>query len=159
MAARRVPLTAAGMAKAMRGRLAAGDPAIEPTGFGIDSRSIAAGQAFFAIVAARDGHEFAEDAAAKGAEGITQAFRRVEVPSGFRVSMSPEGPSKDASDMQVPQMKAGGIVRARRGGTLVNVGEGGQDEAIVPLGRGSGGGASWRAAAARPASRRGARAG
>lgn len=70
MAARRVPLTAAGMAKAMRGRLAAGDPAIEPTGFGIDSRSIAAGQAFFAIVAARDGHEFAEDAAAKGASVV-----------------------------------------------------------------------------------------
>lgn len=62
----------------MRGRLAAGDPAVEPTGFGIDSRSIGAGQAFFAIVAARDGHEFAADAAAKGASVVV-----VSRPVGF----------------------------------------------------------------------------
>jgi hypothetical protein len=33
----------------------------------------------------------------------------------------------------IPTLAAGGIVRARPGGMLVNVGEGGQDEAIVPL--------------------------
>jgi hypothetical protein len=35
----------------------------------------------------------------------------------------------------IPQLADGGIVRARAGGTLVNVGEGGQDEAVVPLSR------------------------
>jgi len=38
-----------------------------------------------------------------------------------------------APSFDVPQMASGGIVRARSGGTLVNVGEGGMDEAIVPL--------------------------
>ena len=50
------------MAEAMHGRVVAGDPAAAPTGFSIDSRSIAAGQAFFAIVAERNGHEFAAGA-------------------------------------------------------------------------------------------------
>lgn len=36
----------------------------------------------------------------------------------------------------IPQLAAGGIVRARPGGTLVNVGEGGRDEAVIPLGSG-----------------------
>lgn len=35
----------------------------------------------------------------------------------------------------IPQLAHGGIVKARQGGTLVNVGEGGQDEAVVPLSR------------------------
>jgi UDP-N-acetylmuramoyl-tripeptide--D-alanyl-D-alanine ligase len=55
------------MAEAMHGRVIAGDPATAPTGFSIDSRSIATGQAFFAIVAERNGHLFAGDAARKGA--------------------------------------------------------------------------------------------
>jgi hypothetical protein len=38
---------------------------------------------------------------------------------------------------KIPQLADGGIVKASAGGTLVNVGEGGQDEAIVPLGRGA----------------------
>jgi len=33
----------------------------------------------------------------------------------------------------IPEMAEGGIVRARRGGTLLRAGEAGQDEAIVPL--------------------------
>lgn len=43
----------------------------------------------------------------------------------------------------IPYLAQGGIVRARPGGTLVLAGEGGQDEAVVPLprgGRGVGGG-------------------
>ena len=58
------------MAAAMQGRVVAGDPAVEPTGFSIDSRSIGPGQAFFAIVAARDGHEFARDAVGRGARVV-----------------------------------------------------------------------------------------
>ncbi len=37
-----------------------------------------------------------------------------------------------------PHLAGGGIVRARRGGTLVNIGEGGRDEAVVPLPSGMG---------------------
>ena len=37
----------------------------------------------------------------------------------------------------LPDLASGGIVRARRGGTLVRVGEGGRDEAVIPLGRGA----------------------
>jgi hypothetical protein len=36
----------------------------------------------------------------------------------------------------IPQLASGGIVKAAPGGTLVNVGEGGRDEAVVPLDRG-----------------------
>lgn len=36
---------------------------------------------------------------------------------------------------KIPQLAEGGLVRARAGGTLVNVGEGGRDEAVVPLDR------------------------
>jgi phage-related minor tail protein len=39
----------------------------------------------------------------------------------------------------IPMLADGGIVKASRGGTIVRVGEGGQDEAVVPLGRGSAG--------------------
>ena len=38
---------------------------------------------------------------------------------------------------KIPQLAEGGIVKASPGGTLVNVGEGRQDEAVVPLGRGA----------------------
>jgi len=36
----------------------------------------------------------------------------------------------------IPDLARGGIVRARPGGTLVRAGEGGRDEAVIPLGRG-----------------------
>ena len=42
--------------------------------------------------------------------------------------------------LSIPQLAEGGIVRATTGGTLVNVGEGGQDEAVVPLDKGGGSG-------------------
>jgi hypothetical protein len=35
----------------------------------------------------------------------------------------------------IPQLADGGLVKSSPGGTLVNVGEGGQDEAVVPLDR------------------------
>jgi UDP-N-acetylmuramoyl-tripeptide--D-alanyl-D-alanine ligase len=70
VAARAVPVAASDMAAAMQGRLVSGDPATVPTGFSIDSRSIGPGQAFFAIVAARDGHAFVADAVAKGASVV-----------------------------------------------------------------------------------------
>jgi UDP-N-acetylmuramoyl-tripeptide--D-alanyl-D-alanine ligase len=68
------------MAAAMQGRIVAGDPAVEPTGFSIDSRAIEPGQAFFAIVATRDGHEFAGDAVARGAR-VVVASRELDLPA------------------------------------------------------------------------------
>jgi len=65
-----IPISAGSMAEAMHGRVIAGDPAAAPTGFSIDSRSIATGQAFFAIVAERNGHAFAADAARRGASAV-----------------------------------------------------------------------------------------
>ncbi|GHD60577.1 hypothetical protein GCM10010317_053120 [Streptomyces mirabilis] len=58
----------------------------------------------------------------------------------------------DLSPIPVPQLAQGGIVRARTGGTLALVGEGGEPEAVIPLSRlermlGSGGGLRRLAAA------------
>jgi hypothetical protein len=58
----------------------------------------------------------------------------------------------DLSPIPVPQLAQGGVVRARTGGTLALVGEGGEHEAVIPLSRlermlGSGGGLRRLAAA------------
>jgi hypothetical protein len=81
--------------------------------------------------------------AQNAANGMQSAFDGVKgpnLPEGWTASTPIEGtPAFSANDF--PQMASGGIVRARPGGTLVNVGEGGRDEVIMPLGgRASGGG-------------------
>jgi len=38
----------------------------------------------------------------------------------------------------VPGIASGGVVKARKGGTLAVLGEGGQDEAVIPLGQATG---------------------
>jgi UDP-N-acetylmuramoyl-tripeptide--D-alanyl-D-alanine ligase len=62
-------LTAALIASAVGGVLKAGWPETVVDGFSIDSRTLAPGDLFFAIVAARDGHDFVGDALARGAAG------------------------------------------------------------------------------------------
>ncbi len=69
------------MARAMRGRVAAGDPGTVPEGFGIDSRTLGRGQAFFAIAAARDGHDFVAGALAAGAS-VVVVSRPVPIADG-----------------------------------------------------------------------------
>ena len=54
----------------MNGRLVAGDADRYVTGFSIDSRTLAAGDLFFAIVAKRDGHDFAMAASKRRAAGL-----------------------------------------------------------------------------------------
>ena len=49
-----IPLAAGTLAAAMGGRLVAGESEHYVTGFSIDSRTLAVGDLFFAIVAARD---------------------------------------------------------------------------------------------------------
>lgn len=72
-------------------------------------------------------------AAQAAADGMNSAFSTVRPPDFDTTTTTT---TTDGAD--VPQMARGGIVRARSGGTLVNVGEAGRDEAIVPLGQSSG---------------------
>ena len=69
MASAPLMLTAAMIATATGGTVAAGDPETVIDGFSIDSRTLQSGDLFFAIVAERDGHEFVEAAIDKGAAG------------------------------------------------------------------------------------------
>ena len=62
------PFTVQDIVRATQGALVAGDLGIPVTGVSIDSRSLAVGEAFFAIHGHRlDGHAFLADAAARGA--------------------------------------------------------------------------------------------
>ncbi len=65
-----IALSAATIAAAMNGRLVAGDDDRYVTGFSIDSRTLATGDLFFAIVAQRDGHDFAAAASRRRAAGL-----------------------------------------------------------------------------------------
>ena len=65
-----IPLAAGTLAAAMSGRQVAGDSEHYVTGFSIDSRTLATGDLFFAIVAARDGHEYVGAAARRRAAGV-----------------------------------------------------------------------------------------
>ena len=65
-----IPLAARDLAAAMDGRLVAGDSDHYVTGFSIDSRTLATGDLFFAIGAARDGHDFVGAAARRRAAGV-----------------------------------------------------------------------------------------
>ncbi len=56
-------------ARALRGRVL-GDGAVRPAGLGLDGRMIAANEAFVALRAERDGHDFAAQAAAQGAVAL-----------------------------------------------------------------------------------------
>jgi UDP-N-acetylmuramoyl-tripeptide--D-alanyl-D-alanine ligase len=62
--------SAADLVGAVHGTQLAGDPARRLGPASIDSRSIAPGDVFFAIVAARDGHAYVSDAVGKGAGAI-----------------------------------------------------------------------------------------
>ena len=75
------PLTADVLAGAMAGRVTESADTGPPSGFSIDSRTMAAGDLFFAIVAARDGHDFVADAVARRAAGLVVS-RPVTTPAG-----------------------------------------------------------------------------
>jgi UDP-N-acetylmuramoyl-tripeptide--D-alanyl-D-alanine ligase len=61
------PLSVEDIVRGTQGALVAGDLGVPVTGVSIDSRRLTIGEAFFAIRAARDGHHFLRDAAARGA--------------------------------------------------------------------------------------------
>jgi len=74
-------LSVAEIARAVNGRLAAGDPGRECSGAAIDSRKVSGGEVFFAFSgAATDGHRFLPDAFARGA-GAALVNRGHELPA------------------------------------------------------------------------------
>ena len=90
-------LTAAMIASATGGYIRAGAPDRAIDGFAIDSRTLQPGDLFFAIVAARDGHEFVSDALARGAIGaVVSPLDRVSNGGpGFSPAASPTpGPAE-----------------------------------------------------------------
>src|SRR5438045_2699674 len=63
----RVELTARELADITRGAVVAGDPDARATSFTIDSRRLEPGACFVALIAERDGHDYVDDARARGA--------------------------------------------------------------------------------------------
>ena len=71
--------SAADLAAAVGGRLVAGDASARLGAVSIDTRTLGPGDLFFAIAAARDGHDFVPAALARGAGGVV-VQRRVTAP-------------------------------------------------------------------------------
>ncbi len=67
-------------AKILQGR-----PSLRFTGYSIDSRRVKKGELFFAVSGERDGHEFIEHAAQKGAAGAVVSRKISTLPSRFAV--------------------------------------------------------------------------
>ena len=89
MATAVVVLTAAMIVTATGGQLARGAPDRRIDGFSIDSRTLAPGDLFFAIVAERDGHAFVGHALARGAAGVVVQAGRTLDERGFHPDQSP----------------------------------------------------------------------
>ena len=115
-------LTAAMMATATGGTLVSGDPQAIAKGFSIDSRTLQPGDLFFAIVGARDGHEFVEAAIEKGAAGaiVGPTFRRTL--SGAADAESPDRPIIiEVADTTLALQDLGRFVRREVGATVVAI--------------------------------------
>jgi UDP-N-acetylmuramoyl-tripeptide--D-alanyl-D-alanine ligase len=79
---RAMPFTVQDIVRATQGALVAGDLGIPVTGVSIDSRSLAVGEAFFAIHGHHlDGHAFLGDAAARGAACLVVHALPDEIPA------------------------------------------------------------------------------
>ena len=108
-------LTAAMIATATGGALLSGAAGRAIDGFAIDSRTLQPGDLFFALVAARDGHDFVPAALARGASGAV-------VGPGFSLASSPP----DAVLIQVRDttralQDLGHFVRRESGATVVAI--------------------------------------
>ncbi len=107
-------LTAAEVAWATDGRLLSGSPELTLDGFAIDSRTLAAGDLFFAIVAARDGHQFVADAFALGAGGAVIA-------RGSTVEIDRTRLLIEVEDTTVALQALGQHVRRASGATVIAI--------------------------------------
>jgi TP901 family phage tail tape measure protein len=70
-------------------------------------------------------------------EEISKIPRDIDIQVNYQSGDFPTPPSGGGGG-DVPGLASGGIVRARPGGTIVRVGEGGRDEAVIPLPNGPG---------------------
>jgi UDP-N-acetylmuramoyl-tripeptide--D-alanyl-D-alanine ligase len=80
-------LTASAIAAAVGGRIRSGSSNQVIDGFSIDSRTLAPGDLFFAIVAARDGHEFVANAFGRGAAGAVVERGKDAATSGLVIEV------------------------------------------------------------------------
>jgi UDP-N-acetylmuramoyl-tripeptide--D-alanyl-D-alanine ligase len=107
-----VVLTAAAIAGAVGGQLTSGSPDQAIDGFAIDSRTLMPGDLFFAIVAERDGHEFVDDAFARGAGAVVVERGRVKHPRGVVI---------DVDDTTQALQALGRHVRRASGATVIAI--------------------------------------
>ncbi|MFH0963651.1 MAG: UDP-N-acetylmuramoyl-tripeptide--D-alanyl-D-alanine ligase [Planctomycetota bacterium] len=84
------PLTLEGIAQAMHARIARGSGELEAAGVSTDTRTLAPGELFFALVGKNfDGHEFVREAGGKGACAVVVEHPGVvQGPAGVRVVRS-----------------------------------------------------------------------
>jgi UDP-N-acetylmuramoyl-tripeptide--D-alanyl-D-alanine ligase len=117
MAGAPLMLTAAMIATATGGNVIAGDPRSAIAGFSIDSRSVQPGDLFFAIVAARDGHDFVQAAIEGGAIGAVVHRSVLE-----RTSESARPPVLiEVADTTVALQDLGRYVRRQAGATVIAI--------------------------------------
>jgi UDP-N-acetylmuramoyl-tripeptide--D-alanyl-D-alanine ligase len=117
-------LTAAMIASATGGTVVAGNPETAINGFSIDSRTLQAGDVFFAIVAERDGHEFVVPAIEKLAAGAV--IHAIEGPAFARAEHALAHPTNRAVLIQVPDTTTalqdlGRFVRRQSGARVVAI--------------------------------------
>jgi UDP-N-acetylmuramoyl-tripeptide--D-alanyl-D-alanine ligase len=109
-------LTAAAIATALGGRVVAGSAERVIDGFSIDSRTLAPGDCFFAIVAARDGHDFLGDAVARGAGALIVAQG-----ASARVPAHADCAVLEVGDTTRALQRLGQHVRRESGATVVAI--------------------------------------
>jgi UDP-N-acetylmuramoyl-tripeptide--D-alanyl-D-alanine ligase len=125
MAGAPLMLTAAMIATATGGTVVSGDPQTVAKGFSIDSRTLQPGDLFFAIVAARDGHEFVEAALDRGAAGAI-VHRPVSTAGVSAAGSDAERPTAEPVIIEVPDTTTalqdlGRYVRRKVGATVVAI--------------------------------------
>lgn len=111
-------LTAAVIASATGGAVAAGDPGTAIDGFSIDSRTLQPGDLFFAIVAARDGHDFVPVAIEKGAAGVVV---QADAPSHADAARAAGAAIIRVADTTRALQDLGRFVRRQSGATVVAI--------------------------------------
>jgi UDP-N-acetylmuramoyl-tripeptide--D-alanyl-D-alanine ligase len=108
------------IATATGGTLVSGDAGTVINGFSIDSRTLQPGDLFFAIVAARDGHEFVDAALGKGAAGVV-----VHSTAGEGAADRAAGPSQyvtiRVADTTIALQDLGRFVRREVGAKVVAI--------------------------------------
>ena len=121
MAAAPLMLTAAMIATATSGTVVAGDPQLTINGFSIDTRTLQPGDLFFAIAAARDGHDFVIEAVQGGAAGIV-VHKNVSLEAIDAVDDTRPAPVIiQVADTTAALQDLGRFVRRRSGATVIAI--------------------------------------